>query len=355
MSFFSGTGIFLLSWCIISSVLSTDPFVVKTAVDLPLCPAASAIYPCSCYYDVDLGEPDLYCNGITSLEQLMEIFTTATFPTKRFWRIRLSGASLGALPADVFADVQFDEVRLNSCNITGVHPDAFRASMPNMDTLELYSNLLTDDSFPWEILGNYTRLWRVHLHHNLFTRFPDLQSEALEDINLWQNVITRIDRSNLVGAPNLRIIDVSPFIEDVAQDAFLDLTNLEELHLSNNLLGDLTEGSITLNSEAFKYLYLSNNSISTIELNAITGQMSDRLKVFLEENQLTTLPEEVFAPLLDHMVDGWGELDVAGNPLVCDCGLYWLLSNSSRLPNVRTGECDDGTPLQEVNATDWNC
>merc|ERR1719244_1866285 len=92
------------------------------------CPLAGEIYPCQCTYDEDLYEPDLYCPHIESVEQLHEIFMTAHFFEKRFWRIRVSGAPLGDIPEDVFNDVGFDEIHLNSCNITSVHPNAFTAS-----------------------------------------------------------------------------------------------------------------------------------------------------------------------------------------------------------------------------------
>lgn len=319
-----------------------------------LCPLAWEIAPCSCTWDEDLGQPDLYCPHIQSLQQLQEIFTTALFPAKRFWRIRVSGAPLGDLPEDLFQDVQFDEIHIDSCNVTSVHPDAFRASKPNMDTMEMYSNLLTDETFPWETLNEYPKLWRVHLHHNLFRTFPQLVSDALEDINLWENPITTFTRESFEGAPNLRIINVSPNVEGFPEDAFQALENLEELHLSNNHLGDLHRGHISLNSEKFKYLYLSNNGISTIEPDAITGFTSTRLKLFLEDNNLTRVEEAVFRPLMDRMLDGWGEIDLEGNPLVCDCDMFWLLSNATFLSNVRSGSCN-GVDLHDVDITSWNC
>ncbi|CAL4106808.1 unnamed protein product, partial [Meganyctiphanes norvegica] len=322
---------------------------------LNTCPLAFEISPCSCTYDEDLYEPDLYCPHIGSIEQLQEIFTTAHFPEKRFWRIRVSGAPLGDIPEDVFNDVAFDEIHLNACNITSVHPDAFSASKPNMDTWEMYSNKLTDSSFPWSTLGEYPKLWWVHVDHNDFTTFPTLSSEYLEDINLWKNPITYFGREQLSGAPNLRILNVSPYIESFSGDSFLDLTQLEEIHLSNNNIGDLGAGQITLNSEKFSYLYLQNCSIADIHPEAITGVMSTRLKVFLEHNHLTQLQEEVFRPLTDHMLDGWGELELEDNPLICDCNMYWLLSNQTLLDNVRTGTCDDGTPLKDVDISEWNC
>lgn len=321
---------------------------------LNLCPLAWEIYPCSCTWAEDLGQPDLYCSNIESLSELQNIFLTATFPVKRFWRIRLSSAPLGHLPEDLFNDVQFDEIHLNSCNITSVHPEAFRASKTNMDTMEMYSNLLQDDTFPWESLVEYPNLWRLHLHHNLFLTFPNLTSVSMEDLNLWENPITTFSREALSGAPNLRILEVSSKLESFPQDAFLDLTNLEELHLSHNLLGDLQREQLTLNSVNFKYLYLSDNGISNIEAEAITGVTSTRLKLFLEDNNLTTVLEVVFRPLMDRMLDGWGELDLAGNPLVCDCDLFWLLSNATLLANVRTGSCD-GMDLHDVDITSWDC
>lgn len=68
---------------------------------------------------------------------------------------------------------------------------------------------------------------------------------------------------------------MNPNLESFPDDAFLDLGNLQELHLSNNpglLGGQLSLGQITLNSPNFKYLYLSNNAISNIEIDAITGK-----------------------------------------------------------------------------------
>lgn len=326
----------------------------RLAPKLDLCPLAWDISPCTCTWDEDLGQPDLYCPHIQSLGQLQDIFVTAFFPVKRFWRIRVSEAPLGDLPEDVFNDVQFDEVHLNSCNITSVHPDAFRASRPNMDTLEMYSNLLTDKSFPWSSLAEYAQLWRVNLENNLFSTFPNLTTETLEDLNLWGNPVTTFTREALQGAPNLRILEVSPYLESFPVDAFQDLHQLEELHLSHNLLGDLRRGQVTLNSPAFKYLYIADNAISSIEPDAITGVTSTRLKIFLEDNLLTKVEEEVFLPLMARMLDGWGELELQGNPLVCDCDMFWLLSNDTLLDNVRSGSCG-GVDLHDVDISSWNC
>ncbi|KAK4292487.1 hypothetical protein Pmani_034747 [Petrolisthes manimaculis] len=347
--------------CLVGATHSGQPNIPGKDVGQPrldLCPFASEIYPCQCTWAVDLSEPDLYCPHIESLEQLQNIFLTAFFPTKWFWRIRVSGAPLGDLPEDLFNDVHFDEIRLNSCNITSVHPDAFRASKPYLDTLELYSNLLTDETFPWWSLSEYPKLWRVHLHHNPFSTFPTLNTSALEDINFWETPITTFTRDQLKGAPNLRILEVNPNLESFPADAYLDLGYLEELDLSNNpnlLGGQLSFGQVTLNSPNFKYLYLSNNAISNIEVDAITGVTSTRLKLFLEDNLLTTVNEDVFKPLMDRMLDGWGELDVEGNPLVCDCDMYWLLNNATFLANVRTGSCNDGQYLHDVDISTWVC
>lgn len=43
-----------------------------------------------------------------------------------------------------------------------------------------------------------------------------------------------------------------------------------------------------------------------------TGVTSTRLKLFLEDNLLTKVEEEVFLPLMERMLDGWGELDLEG-------------------------------------------
>ncbi|XP_066969441.1 oplophorus-luciferin 2-monooxygenase non-catalytic subunit-like isoform X2 [Macrobrachium rosenbergii] len=333
---------------------SSDAVGSDGSPELNLCPLASEIYPCTCQWDEDLWEPDLSCRNIESVEHLKRIFETAFFPEKRFWRISLSGSPLGDLPADLFNDVQFDEVHLNDCNISSVHPEAFRASKPNMDTLELYSNQLTDDSFPWSTLNEYPKLWRVHLEHNLFTVFPTLISESLEDISLWANPIVTFSRESFEGAPNLRIINVSPYIESFPEDSFMPLEKLEELHLSDNRLGNLVEGQFFLNSPNFEYLYLSNNSIASIQPDAITGITSTRLLLFLDHNLLTNLREEVFMPLMSRMLDGWGGIEFAGNPLVCDCEMYWLLSNATLLSNVRSGTCD-GQELADVDISGWEC
>ncbi|XP_068243223.1 oplophorus-luciferin 2-monooxygenase non-catalytic subunit-like [Palaemon carinicauda] len=350
--------IFLGFLFVVGATAATGPEpgpVKKASLELDLCPLASEIFPCTCQWDEDLWQPDLKCQNIQNVEHLQRIFQTAFFPEKRFWRIRLSGSPLGDLPADLFNDVQFDEVHLNDCNITSVHPEAFRASKPNMDTMELYSNQLTDDSFPWSTLSEYPKLWSVHLSHNLFTTFPTLISESLEDISLWATPITTFSRESFEGVPNLRIINVSPNIEGFPEDAFMPLEKLEELHLNDNKLGDLTEGALHFNSPNFHSLYLSNNLISDIQPDAITGTTSTRLVLYLERNLLTNLREGVFSPLMSlRMQDGWGGLETGGNPLVCDCDMYWLLSNSTFLGNVRSGTCD-GQELADVDISGWIC
>lgn len=68
----------------------------------------------------------------------------------------------------------------------------------------------------------------------------------------------------------------------------------------------------------------------------VTGVTSTRLKIFLEDNLLTKVEEEVFLPLMARMLDGWGELELQGKSSARSSSFALTLRMPSMPPHAFT-------------------
>ncbi|XP_017489980.1 PREDICTED: reticulon-4 receptor-like 2, partial [Rhagoletis zephyria] len=135
----------------------------------------------------------------------------------------------------------------------------------------------------------------------------------------------------------------------IADDAFVQLTNLVELDLSENLLTTVPVKALanttnlrrlllngnhiaTISAEAFapltslKFLNLSGCQTHTIEARAFWG-LADLEYLYLHSNQLTTLPYAVVQDL-----PALYSFDLYRNPWVCNCEMRatreWMIRNN---------------------------
>ncbi|CAH1961224.1 unnamed protein product [Acanthoscelides obtectus] len=102
-----------------------------------------------------------------------------------------------------------------------------------------------------------------------------------------------------------------------------ELPILQKLDLSKNQISDLLPYQFKL-TPALRRLDISSNNIKHIDLLAFEGlQHLERLK--LNQNQIATIVYGTFDPLVN-----FKQVDISQNPLICDCGLLWLLDWSQK-------------------------
>ncbi|KAK4291297.1 hypothetical protein Pmani_035861, partial [Petrolisthes manimaculis] len=128
--------------------------------------------------------------------------------------------------------------------------------------------------------------------------------------------------ATFTGATNLVEVAITDTLIDTFPAAtFSGLNSLEKVTLSGGKITTLPANSFT--STALTSVDLSANAITNVELNALVVQ--PQTEINLASNQLTTLPSEVFQPLVTTLTDG-GYIDVNDNPLTCGCDLEWIVN-----------------------------
>jgi len=127
----------------------------------------------------------------------------------------------------------------------------------------------------------------------------------------------------------LHLSEISSAIEKFENLQLLRLRYNEDLKI-------LPAGSLNFTSDNLATIDLSFNEIGMIEPGAFNGNFSDTVINF-SHNNLRKMDEVVFEPLLSN----WNNstIHITGNPINCDCDLFWLLNvNRHLLPRVE-GDC----------------
>lgn len=172
----------------------------------------------------------------------------------------------------------------------------------------------------------------------------------------FRGVIDHLDLSNnhIQSLPyqlNLMIKKVNLShnnLKEIAANTFASQT----IDLSNNEISLIRENAFKV--EHLLNLNLENNRLqsNTIQSGFIHSfnQPSElSVNIFLNHNNLTHLEYDVFHPLLSSPETS---IDVAGNPVLCDCRVKWILDAkrydrtwSTLFPRIENAICDDSSDL----------
>ncbi|XP_014241185.1 adhesion G protein-coupled receptor A3 [Cimex lectularius] len=145
--------------------------------------------------------------------------------------------------------------------------------------------------------------WKCGVNGHLLNTLEDLHFDTLNNLSdvfnldLSGNSITHLPK-RAFPFPELQKLDLNKNnIEIIDSGAFTDLTSLRRLDLSNNRIRYLT---------ASMFVGLQN---------------LERLKV--SQNMIRQVKDGTFEELISLKI-----LDLSGNPLVCDCDLWWLWAHT---------------------------
>lgn len=267
---------------------------------------------------------------------------------KRIDALEVRNSTLGPLVSLVTAQAYAGSVIMRGNEITELAPDSFKGTDQIVGRLDLGSNQITRVDF------------------TIFNGFTQLQV-----LNLGQNLLTSIEDAG--EAPNLRVLYLfSNRIDAISPNAFQRLPNLEYLDLRWNNLQVLAPASLAVSADRWQ-LRLRSNQISTLDQVFSQGKKkkgyedtfkggtfkgslvlyTDHLPylVDLSLNNVGTLTDVVYGPLIESALLEGSKIYLAGNPIQCDCSLAWLAKNGRLLAAVVGGKCDGegGMAIGDVN------
>ncbi|CAG0878697.1 unnamed protein product [Darwinula stevensoni] len=191
-------------------------------------------------------------------------------------------------------------------------------------------------------------LKKLYLHNYWMTPNADLESNNLGRLNFKSNKTMKADEAGwLAPNGNKRDIRRNPLLK-FPSSVITSLEKLEEFSCSFCNFGPtLSGGLLKFQSNSLKMVSLQDADISKLEPEAITGLRTDT-NVDLSWNNISTIDERIFRPILEKISSGLGLLDIQYNPIKCDCNLAWLAFAPVLLSKVE-GTCENGTDLKDLD------
>ncbi len=229
-------------------------------------------------------------NALTSLP--MGIFDGLSDLTS----LRLFRNALTSLDPDLFDGLSsLDNIGLNYNDISSLDEDLFDG-LTSLQRLYLDHNQL--NTLPADIFNGLTVLKSVYLNSNQFTSLPEgifTGRTALTSITLSDNEIDSLPENTFEGLSNLTQIrltgnDFSSL--DEVEDLFGGLTSLQRLYLDENELSTLPE-DVFDGLTALRWLYLNENDISSLDEDLFDG-LTSLQRLYLNENDISSLDEDLF-------------------------------------------------------------
>lgn len=143
------------------------------------CPEAADIVPCTCMVDVDRNL-NMDCSAITSNEELNAVFLS-DIPVPDFHEFKiLDNDYFTQLQPNCFANVTFEKINIQHTNIDFVSPAALSTSASKLWYIDIDNGLLTESTFPFESIHQYTNLEYLYVDHQWdMVTVPALASSTL--------------------------------------------------------------------------------------------------------------------------------------------------------------------------------
>ena len=158
-------------------------------------------------------------------------------------------------------------------------------------------------------------LWNFDRQQSLFHGLKNLQLLVLS-----QNYLFFLFFGLFEGLISLEEIDLAENqIKTIANDTFTGLTSLHTLNLRGNELVSLAQ-DVLAHTKNLMNLYLDSNGLDYLDDDLFAG-LSVLSNLSLAGNKLSGFNESTF----DTIRSSLEMFDISGNPLVCNCGIRWLV------------------------------
>jgi len=169
---------------------------------------------------------------------------------------------------------------------------------------------------------------KLQLHQNAF-----IGLDFLEKLNLIGVHVKSLERSFLIGLPNLVELKIEGSIQHIAFDAFVEIPNIKRLTISNCSIQSVSMDSF-YGIYNLEHLDLSYNQLQELPPGLFNQQLSLK-ELILNNNQLIDLPDDLFKTISNLQLI---QLDM--NSLHCTCRMkLWdisLMTKSTKVINKDT-------------------
>lgn len=258
--------------------------------------------------------------------------------------LNLSSNQLVDIHSQTFKDLALlERLDLSNNKLVGFKKDTLE-SLTSLKLLSLRNNSILD--LPTFNFAFLVRLEFLDMSLNLVQEIPRHgipYLKELKHLDFNNNVIDSVDQLGFHNLPSLRHLDLSNNnMTLIPTSALSKLSNLSHLYLSGNFFQNITALSFQ-SLFLLKHLHLSRLfELEKIDSRAFVDNINLQ-KIWMNENlRVKEVPPRLFHgnPKLTHIymrnnaletleashfpIDRLQELEISGNPFVCNCSLLWL-------------------------------
>ncbi|XP_013194674.1 leucine-rich repeat neuronal protein 2 [Amyelois transitella] len=293
---------------------------------------------------------------------------------KKLVDLDLSNNVISNVHAQTFKDLSvLEKLDLSNNKLVSFQPDTFEP-LSTLKILSLRNNSILD--IPSANLFFVVHLEFLDLSENLIQRVPKHGMPYLKELkhfDLNSNIIEEIDQLGFHNLPSLRHLDLSDNnMTSIPTSAISKLSNLSHLYLSGNFFQNVTALSFQ-SLFHLKHLHLSRlYDLEKIDSRAFVDNINLQ-KIWMNENvKVGEVPPRLFHgnPKLTHIymrnnalgtleashfpIDRLQELEISGNPFICNCSLLWLWK-LGRESEINSKRARNDTLTLKIDYEDVKC
>jgi len=308
------------------------------------CPEAAAIAPCECNGATVHGKPLLSLDCSFVSDQDLDRVFSAKFPVTDLISLYILGNEHVTRLLEIRNGLTFKQVDIFARNLEIVGDKFLANSTKRLQRLVIDGSSLTQNSFPFSSLPLYEKLQLFTMSHSPnLGAVPIFNSSSINEVYFQYNELRTI--------PN---------------DVFNGVSSLEMAYLQFNSFSEILPQTFKVRAGQRNFFILQYNVITRIHPGAFVLPDAGEdlagtcLTIGLWDNHITTLEESVYKPLLEIEKCYLYTVDVAVNPVECDCGVAWLVTapegGGSPYSSRIQGSCADGRFFSDLTAEDFaNC
>ncbi|XP_062613696.1 slit homolog 1 protein-like, partial [Saccostrea cucullata] len=142
---------------------------------------------------------------------------------------------------------------------------------------------------------------------------------SLKKLYLYKNRLSHIHPDAFTYLEQLEVLSASyNHLKIIKRQYFWKTIRLKLLYLSSNKLAEIQKGTFK-NLPKVKYVVLNKNLVNRVESHAFESLLALK-RVYLDGNNIKEMQKNCFGngTILDRLYLG-------SNPLICDCGMKWLM------------------------------
>merc|ERR1712142_77649 len=180
-------------------------------------------------------------------------------------------------------------------------------------------------------LPMFTKLKVLDLANNAITGWPEgITSNTLTRLDLSGNPVTLLPDGAFDGLSILQdLVLGNANLSTIEPGTFLSLNQIVSLDIRQNNFTDLSEGSLNFTSPYIAHIYAHHNKLKSIHRHAIASQ-NNVPDLHFDTNEMVSLDE----PIWRNWLEAGSRLTFDGNPIICDCGVAWLVQNRDLIEQV---------------------